>query len=764
MKLPLSWLKEFVSIKLSTEKLADALTLAGHEVEGVHAQGKGFDRMVIGKVVKIEPHPNADKLRLVTVLIGAHDEIKLVCGGTNIKEGMLVAVALSGAQVRWHGQGDLVELKETEIRGVKSAGMICSASEIGLGDQFPHEEREILDCSFTGIKPGTPLAKVFGSDELVLELDITPNRGDCMSVLGVAREVAAITKQKVKNYKSGVSAKVKDEVSVVVQDKKLCRLYFARVIKSVAISQSPGSVQNRLRAAGIRPINNIVDATNYVMLEIGQPLHAFDADKVNKIVVRRVKKAETIIALDDKTYELAENMLVITDGTAPIAIAGVMGGAHSGVTKSTKNIILESAVFDPISIRKTYRALNLRSESSIRFERGIDAAGTEKALDRVTQLILEWAGGNAGTATKVGQWKNSNGKVSVSAEKINEVLGIELKPREVVEILKRLGFGVTGTSTLVVTVPSWRHDVTLAEDIIEEVGRIHGYNNMNPTLLRGELRPGAIDPLWQIKEQARDAMQNMGWTECMTYSFYDEASVKEAGGEHLELENPLNPGQQFLRRSMLPRLLEVASKNARTELSVKLFEIGRVFHPGKNTLPNEPTMIAAVIIGKQNDIALYREAKGVLGKILQQIDVSMDIKNIISVLVEAKRAQYKIKQNAVVFEFVLPVAHEKSVARKKFHAYSEFPEIERDLSLIIDRAISWNKVQALIEKLSGGILKKIDVFDVYQGKEVAEGKVSLAFHLVFGSSERTLTSEEVSKVITDVVTQLQKHFNATVRE
>lgn len=772
MKIPFGWIKEFVPTARDVVKSGDMLTMVGHEVEKIIDRDAAMDKIVVGRIAAIEKHPNADKLRLAkTVIDRSGSPRTIVCGGSNLEEGMLVAVATPGARVRWHGEGDLVELSESEIRGIKSYGMICASEEIGLGEVFPSREREILNLTFTHAVPGTPVAAALGMNDPVLEIDVTPNRGDAMSVLGIARELAAaegVPLKEPKNIKLKTSAR-DTKLTVSILDKKACPNYIARVIRNVKVGKSPSYVQNRLRSVGIKSINSVVDATNYVMMELGQPLHAFDANQIAvpggvHIFVRRAKKGERLRALDEKEYELDESMLVIANANGPVAIAGVMGGIDSGISEKTTDIVLESALFDPVLVGQTYRKLSLRSESSIRFERGIDPAMQARALDRVTELVLAWAGGSAEPQSTGAQKVATHRKpISVSIAWINEFLGTKIKPVQTASILKRLGCKVSGTGNLKVAPPSWRADLNLREDIAEEVGRIYGYNNFVPTRISGQLYPGVVHPNWLHSQELRRAFISMGWAEVLTYSFY--GAEMRVSGDHLEVASAMSASQQYLRRSIIPRLLEAAGKNARTHEHVQLFEIGHVFIQTKESLPAEPQMIAGVLLAGDDTLA-YRHARGAVENMAVQL--GRDIESVVAaanirVLTNEEKSAEKIRQSVAVFECEVEKMYGTPKHKRIFAALSEFPSVERDISVVTETSAPWKKIKSLLEKSGGSILHSVELKDAYRGKEIADGKHALTIQMIFRATDRTLTSDEVDEKVAAATKALTKELNATIR-
>ncbi len=756
MLLPLKWLKDYIKVKQSPKELAELLMFKSFEVEGIK-EGGNFDKIVVGKILEIKKHPNADKLKLVKVDIGSESsfakssedrKIQVVCGGTNLKEGMLIAFAKIGAKVKWHGQGEAVELKPAEIRGVKSMGMICAASEIGLKDKFPHGEREILDLTSAKAKVGTPLGDIsllrqgfggqVGGDEPALELSITPNRSDCLSILGLAREVSALTGQKVnfpKNKFREAKISASEFLDVKVQDKNLCPQYCARVIKGVKIGPSPKRFAERLESMGLRPINNVVDITNFVLFEFGQPLHAFDFKKLSggrakaEITVRNAKKGETISALDEKEYNLYESNLVIADGKKPVAIAGVIGGQETAVDEKTRDIVLESAIFEPKSVRLTAKNLGARTDSSVRFERGFDPALTELAINRAADLMVELCGGEVLKGIiRVGKILPAKKNIKVSAGEINSLIGLEIPESKIISILKSLNCAVKKSGkNFNVTPPSYRLDLNLPADIIEEVARIYGYNKLPEKYLVGELYPPQKDNLLENIKLIREEMLKMGFDEVYNSSFYGEQEKEFEKIDHLEIANPMNPEEKYFRASLQPGLFKNFVLNKNNFDEIKIFEIGKVCHNNK-----EETRIAgAILIQKEKNVDRYRKIKGMAEKLSKMLNVKIP------------KIDYAA-DGICFFEFSIP---QQIPVKTFFKPLPKFPGITRDLSVIVPPGVKWSQIEEIVKKESGDLFESIELFDIYEN--------SLAFHINFSHPERTLKSEEVDTIISKIIKNLE---------
>ncbi|MFH1225771.1 MAG: phenylalanine--tRNA ligase subunit beta [bacterium] len=749
MRLPLLWLKDYIKIKIFPEKLAELLTFSGTEVEAIE-RTSGLDKVMVGEILAIKPHPNADKLQIAMVDVG-NQELAIVCGAPNIKVGQKVPTALVGA-VLPNG----LEIKKTAIRGVKSSGMLCAEDELGLGKD--HGGIMILDQK---AKPGDKLAEWVSSGEPILDLSITPNRGDCLAILGLAREISALTGEKVKWPIIDFPKIVKEKINcpVKVNDKDLCPKYVVRVIKNVKIKESPGWLKDRLLAVGLRPINNVVDVTNFVMMEMGQPLHAFDADKVKKIVVRKAKAGERIKMIDNEERELTESMLVITDGYEPIAIAGVMGGAESEVADKTSNILLESAQFNPISIRKTSQQLGLRSEASLRFEKGIDWLITERASDRAAGLIAELGDGIVveEQIVVVGK-KFKPAAVKLPLSYLNNLLGAELAKNEVMEKLISLGFEIKDYGrNLLVTVPAWRPDVKIPADLVEEIGRLFDYNRLPPSYLIAELKPMALSQEKQAIRTIQDILAGAGFTETINYSFYGHppAGGAECGGpeNHLELANPINPDQRYLRLDLEPRIRENIEKNIREFDPIKFFEIGHTYQPNPpagGDLPIEKKMLAVAWAGKKlKPESAINYLKGIARLIFQELNIDAE-KIDISPVFNDNYGLLRLDIGELV-NLAEPI--------KVYQPIPKFPAIIRDIAIEVEDRVLYGQIKKIVDKLDD-LIARVEYLSTYS---LANSKKSLAFRVIYQSAERTLKSEEADKIQEKIIKALNKKFQAKLR-
>jgi len=778
MKLSFNWLREYIKIKQTPEQLAEVLILAGIEVESVEKLGKGLDQIVIGQIKTMVDHAEADRLRVCKVDIGASQLLNIVCGASNIKAGDKVPVVLVGATLP-----NGMKIEARRIRGVDSEGMLCAEDELGLGD-----DRSGIMILDKDLRVGQKLGKAIGLDDTVFDLALTPNRADWFSVLGLARELSAILKAKlsVRTYpmKEDVKNNVKKWLKVQVNDYNLCPKYVARVVRNVKIGESPAWLKSRLIVSGMKPINNVVDITNYVMLEMVQPLHAFDYDKIggHKIIVRRAKLGEKIVTLDNEDRKLENTMLIIADSKKPVAIAGVIGGFDSEVTKSTKNVVIESAIFKPISIRKTRQKLNLVTEASMRFEKGIWWTLSEQAADRAAALMSQLAGGEVVKDKIICQTKKvpSQKTIKVSLDYINKIIGLTFKIKQVKDILESLRFKVQAPKDdiLYVSPPSFRPDVKLPADVAEEVGRLYGWNNIKPAPIYAELKPVRLPDEKYWEREIKELLAAAGLTEVLNYSFYsknlmDKFSFQEI--DHYKLINPLNPEQAYLRISLLPRLIDNVSQNAPNYETIKLFEIGHVYKKSKKEMPEEKQHLAAMIFDKKYE---FYPLKGVLNKLFD----SLKIKNVeyhrtdsqvltgAEIFIKNQKIGYVGNINLMILEkckipgkisaFELDFNKLlQFIGQVTYKSVSDFPSVERDLALVVEDRVTYADLFEEINNFSPLIIS-VEGFDLYV---MPDGRKSMAFHLVFQAPNRTLKSEEVDEIQEQIVEKLNKKFRAQLR-
>ncbi len=796
------WLGEYVDLAgMTPEEVASRVSMASCGIERLYPQGLELGGIVVGKTRAVEKHPNADALKLVSVDVGGDKPLSIVCGGSNVVENQWVVVARIGSRVRWHGEGDLVELKPVAIRGVASEGMICAANEIGLFDAFPHGEKEILDLEAAGLvdlKPGKPLAELLELEgDILMDTEITTNRPDCLGMVGLAREVATVLNRPFTWKPSKpLRSKAKSMLQVHVEKHTLCPRYTAVRIDNITIGPSPWWIKRRLLANGIRPINNVVDITNYVMIELGHPMHVFDADKIegDMIRVRQAHADESIAALDGVTYELAESMLVIADATKPIAVAGIMGGEHSSVGSGTRSIVFEAAAFDPVSVRRTSRALHLQTDAQLRFEKGLSTEAAPIALARAVELCLTLAGGAVAspvldTAAKA----YAPETFSVTFAEVNALIGITIPPADVVRILKHLGFTVQKTAKGVkAQTPWWRdHDIEAGRDLIEEVARIYGYINIPPVFPIGlPARPVSKELQWE--RTLRTIAAATGFTETFTYSFTSGDVLKRAGydaSRMLRVQNPLSQEFEFMRTTLLPSMLQVIQDNKDKRDTLRLFELAHVYYPKQNDLPTEQTEFAAAVFSK--DEQPWRIMKGFAEHVFNELGIQGIVwtplttdpfwhpgrsmlafvgDHLLATLGEINpeiAERFGVTRDIgriAMMDMPLETVTRWATASNVYESLTRFPDVERDLALVVDRDVTAAMIkEELAHGSYGATLRSVEWFDTYRGKGVPEGKKSVAFHFTFRDAERTLASEDVDKWMNEAKQRLADRFGAEQR-
>ncbi len=735
MKLSYNWLREYIDLPDDPKRIADLITAHVAEVEHVVAQAEQFKQIVVGKIIEVKPHPNADKLRLCMVELGDAVE-QIVCGGSNLTVGQYVVVAKPGAQVRWHGQGDLVTLTETTIRGQRSYGMICAAVELGLEERFPAVgEKEIIDLGATTQSTNIALAQILELTDTIIEIDnkTLTHRPDLFCHIGFARELSVVLGIPLKlNALRAFEPAERLPLTVQVDATEHCRRYIGVALDHVTVQPSPDWLQQRLTAIGLRPINNVVDITNYVMYEYGQPLHAFDYDQLNNhaIVVRLAKPTETITTLDGKTHTLTDNMLVIADDTTPQALAGIMGGASSEITAATKQIVIESANFNPITVRLEAQALAIRTDGSTRHEKNLPLVFPEWGMWRAIELLEQLAGAQVASPI-IDQRLGEQPRPTITLELAyaQRLMGTPVPVDRVVEILTQLGCADTGTDTMQVIPPLHRSDLLIAEELIEEIARIYGYTNIAPQPLVAMLEPQPIEPTWKLAQQLVAKAIQAGAYEVYNYSFYRLATTPHTG-----MLNPMNPDQTWLRQSLRTNLVALAERNLeRGERDFTLVEYGHVY------LTNgERNHLAVSCAG--STAAVFRQAKGFCTLFQAPGVVSIDQVG---------------KWYVATAEFDLTALAQQAEQNLKVVPPATFPGIELDISVEFPSATPWAQIEPVIQQAAGKLLTGLDVFDIYGN--------ALGIRMHLQAPDRTLAMDEAEQLRHTVITALQEHFKATHR-
>lgn len=780
-----NWLKEYVATKDSAKDFAKKLTVSGPTIDFIHELSPSFKKVVIGEIISIEKHPQADKLQVCQVDVGEKKPIQIVCGAPNIATGQKVPVVMVGGEVSGFA------VKKANLRGVESAGMMCSQKELGIGED--HTGIYILP---TYTKVGLPLDKVMNLDDYIFDIEVTSNRPDVMNIIGLAREASAILDAKFTYEESKPNLKINKDIklAVNVKEPKLCSRYQAIVMTDVKVESSPLWMQQRLLSAGLRPINNLVDITNYILLEFGQPMHVFDYDKLKgqEIIIRKAKKDETLLALDGKNYVLVEGSLVIADTKEPVAVAGIMGGELSAATTETTTIVLEAANFDQLSIRKTARALNLHSDSSNLFEKGLTPENTTPAILRAIELVMELANGKV--ASKLIDEKDYSTKIKkidLASSDIQRILGIEIKSSEVKSILEKLGFKVSGTGDVTVEVPYFRNnDIDGAHDLIEEVARVYGYHKLPAKLMTGDLPiSNNLKKVFDQENKVKDILVGLGYSENINYSFISEKLIKSSGlnvNDHLKIANPLSGDFEYMRTSLVPGLLQSTKENERAVSDLKIFELSKSYINNSSDLPTEKTDLCLVIAEDSIDKAFF-DIKGALAVVLQKLNIedfsikplktsllywnnneSAEIiidKKVIGIIGTISRETlqlFGIKKGVAMAEIDFAKLITLAKDSPTYKPIAKFPSIDLDISMEIKEDILYTDVVNTIKDFDD-LIKRVLFLSVYQGEKIPTGKKALAIRINYRDDNKTLELIEAQKVHDKVVDKLKKEYNIVIR-
>ncbi|CUH96196.1 Phenylalanine-tRNA ligase beta subunit [Propionispora sp. 2/2-37] len=813
MRASIKWLKDYVDFRETPEQLADMLTMAGVPVATVEYLGKDIENIVTGKILAIEHHPNADKLSICKIDTGSEEPLTIVTGANNIKTNDMVPVALVGAKLP-----NGMVIKPSKLRGILSNGMLCSAEELKLDSKLlPQEAKAGIYILPPATPVGMDIRPVLGLDDTILEFELTANRADCFSILGLAREIAVLTGGSVKKPMLNLRETGKEKASALVQvrieDRSLCSRFAVRVLQNVKVGPSPDWLKHRLQAAGMRSINNVVDVTNFVMLELGQPMHAYDYNLLSRhtLVVRKAYHQERLTTLDGVKRELTGDMLVIADAVQAVGIAGVMGGLATEVTNNTQNILLEAACFNGASIRRTSRALGLRSEASGRFERGVDTANIIRALDRAAKL-LEDMGACEVCPGIVDNYPNVvlPKQVVFTAKQINDHLGTDISPKIMIDILKRLEFELDSTSeghTITVNVPTWRGDVTRAADISEEIARIYGYDNIPSTTPQGNMVRGGQSVLQSIAEKIKNSLSGIGFSEVISFSFthpsiLDKLNIPQDDNRRraVTILNPITDDFPLLRTTLLGGILETIVRNlSRKNENLRIYELGAVYLPEKlpldaDSLPQEPLVLCGALVGNREEAAWnhsrepvdFYDAKGTVEAILTSLGIDDylttpaenpsfhpgktaivtkqgDALAIIGEIHPGVLDAFDITRKVYVFEMNVELLAKHTRLISTYRPLPKFPGINRDIAVILPVDIPADNVYRAILGNAGQLLSDVKLFDVYTGEQVPQGMRSLAFSLYFRSVEKTLTDEEVEIPYKKIVAALETTFGAKIR-
>ena len=792
-----NWLKQYTNVEDNANALAEKITRGGIEVEGVEYLAEEISGVVVGYVVSKEKHPDAEKLNVCQVNVGEEENLQIVCGAPNVDAGQFVIVAKVGSKLPG------IKIKKAKLRGVESQGMICSLAELGLSKSVvPKNYQEGIYVFETEQELGSDVVEVLGLNDYILDLSITPNRADALSMRGLTYELGALYNNKV-DFKDVEKEENYEETLLQVSiESESCRNYVGQVVKNVEVKSSPLWLQTRLMNSGIRPINNIVDITNYVLLEFGQPMHAFDKDLVgDKIVVRDAKEGEVLETLDGEERKLQTTDLVITDSSRAIALGGVMGGKNTEVSEETKNIILESAYFNPTSVRRTSAAHGLRSDSSARFEKGIDPNMQKAALARAVELILELCP-NAVVESSVGVVNKEEEKVvEITTSYINNYLGITLSTEEIVAILEGLSFTVEVTGeNLVVKVPTRRPDISIKQDLVEEVIRIYGYDNLASTLPKfSKTTKGGLTYSQRMVRDLRAVYASLGFNDTINYSLVSEEEATEYTLEDhhkVRLLMPMTETHSTLRQSLVPGLLNTVQYNvARKQKDLKLFEIGRVFFGSgdDNIQPKETLYLSAALTGEERATKWLKEssaldffaAKGYLEVVFERLGLDEKVtykKSTLEGMHPGRFAEVYLGEKRIgfigevhpqvadklglnktyVFEINLDEVISESKVRPKYEEVTKYPEITRDIAMLVDVKDEYQNIYNVVESVNSKLISKVELFDLYVGAELLAGKKSLALTITYSDKQKTLTDEEVTSVHDKVLVALTA-YGAIIR-
>ncbi len=802
MKATLTWLRQFVDIDIAPKDLAELLTMRGLEVEGLIRRYSELDTVVVGKIIEIIPHPHKKNLLLCQVYTG-EGRYPIVCGAKNVKVNDIVPVAMPGTTLP---NGTRIE--KVAIGNVDSLGMLCSEAELGLGDGALG-----IMVLPPNLRPGEKIVSALQIEDYLFEFSITPNRPDCLSIIGIAREVAAILNKTVKY--PWVSLEERGEgiekiTGITVENHKLCPRYGARLISNVTVKPSPFWMRDRLSSIGLRPINNIVDTTNYILMECGQPLHAFDFEKLaqGRIVVRQAKNGERLTTLDGQQHTLTQDMLVICDASKPVALAGIMGGLATEITDATSRVLIESAFFDPVCTRRTSRMLGIVTESSTRFEKGVDPEGVIPALDRATYLMAEIADGEiAKNMIDIYPRPFPERKITLRVDQVNKLLSIELTANDIKNYLAKIEVACKemDKDQLILMPPSYRRDLGQEVDLVEEVTRLHGYDNIPVSVPAAMLIPPKKDESRRLRGCVKEILTSSGYTETITYSFISKGSfdrlelpLQDFRRRSVAICNPLTEEQSVMRTTLLPGLLETMQYNAyHNNPNLRIFELGKIFiDRGSDSLPQEIHMLSGLITGLRQDFAWHAspekvdmfDIKGSLEILLEQLgirDASFVRRscppylkmNAFCELVINREAigftgevktevleRYDLQETAYIFDLNLDLMLKYFSKERVYRPLPRYPAIMRDVALVVDEGFEFGEILEIIKDSYHKYVEDIQIFDIYKGKQINSGKKGLTFRITYRSSERTLEDREVNQIHGEIISKLIKKPGVELRK
>ena len=810
MQVSITWLKDYIDFQETPEELADKLTMAGVPVENVIRADAGLEKVVTGRIEKLVKHSDSDHLQICTMNVGAPEPLQIVTGAPNVAEGQVVPVAMIGSHLP-----NGLKISKGKLRGVVSMGMLCSADELKLDlENLPEEQKTGIYILPADTPVGIPAKEVLGLDDVVLEFELTANRGDCFSVFGLVREIAVLTGNTphwpdIQAHEDD-AANTAELIQIGIDDKDLCSRFSSRVLKNVKIGPSPEWMQKRLDGAGIRAINNVVDVTNFVMIELGQPMHAYDYDEIagKKLTARRAAAGEELHTLDDSSRKAKGGELVIADAEKAAGLAGVMGGLETEITEKTTTVVLEAASFNGPSIRRTSRSCGLHSEASGRFERGVDVTKTPRVLERAAQLLQAMGACTVCQGiVDVYPAPQAEVRVSYTVEQINRRLGTELSGDTMKSILESLGFGIESMAdgSYLADVPSWRNDVTYMEDLSEEVARIYGFDNIQATLMGGEVMQGEQSERQTFIDQIKEILTSLGMSEELSFSFthpsmFDKLNIPEDSPlrQAIPIMNPLTDEYPLVRTTLLSSIFENAVRNfSRKNEDIRLFEVAPVFFPKALPVteqPDEILKLAGIITGRRAPIGWnqdkemvdFYDAKGIVEELLAQLRISKYSveagehyamhpgktavfkkgREIIAAVGEvhpAVAANLGVTKKMYVFEMDVATLMKYTANHFAYAQLPKYPAISRDLAILVADTVNAADIEKTIAKNAGKYFKEVILFDVYTGKQIASGKKSLAFTMQFQAADKTLTDEEADNAFQKIVEAVAKEYEAELR-
>ncbi|AGB41972.1 phenylalanyl-tRNA synthetase, beta subunit [Halobacteroides halobius DSM 5150] len=799
MKVSYNWLQDYIDFDYSPEKLAKKLTMAGLEVEAIKYQGSAIEDIIVGEILEIKEHKNADKLSVCKVNVGDKN-LQIVCGANNMKEGDKVPVAPVGTTMP-----EGMKIEEVKLRGVQSRGMMCSTNELDL----PDDGVDGLFILEEDMSIGNKLTDELDLNDVIIEFDLTPNYSHCLSMIGVAREIAAITGNKLQYPKpklEEIEEKIEDWINIRIEDEDLAPRYAGRIITDIKVKESPRWLKRKLEAVGIRPTNNVVDVTNFILMELGLPLHAFDYNQLaeQQIVIRRAKQDEKLVTLDDQERDLDPEMLVIADANKPVCIAGVMGGANSEVTEKTTTIFLEGANFSPSSIRKTSRKLGIHSDASHRFERGVDINLVELALNRAAELIAQLGNGKVIKGiTDIYPKTVEKEKLLLDPQQVRKVLGLKIAKSNIKDLLERLHFSVEDQGVnLLVEVPTYRVDIKQEIDLIEEVARLYGYDKIEPVNPKAKVSQGKKTWAQKVEDKTRNIISALGLFEVQNYSFVNQDAFDQLGlakdnvlRNVVKLNNPVSEEHTVMRTTLVPGLLNNVALNVSRKVDqVKIFELGKVFLPQDNKrLPNEKFKLSAAVLDESLEEKWELNAPGFfyLKGVLEDYFINLGIENLklsadeVTYLHPGRTAEIKVANQRIgyigevhpdvqenynldtrvtIFELDFNAIVKLTDSQRAYSQLPKYPALKRDIALVVKEGITHQEIEDLIEQVGGAIIESVELFDLYQGEQIPNGYKSLAYSLSYRVTDRTLTDKEVNKVQEQIEEELDNKLEAKIRE